>query len=254
MKLRQHISVLMLTARGTIFKILLIIIAMILTQTAIFTAVLSQADRILPTYTSPYPNSIPLDQIFTDSHIELVLLAAFLGITALLILNGCDFSSKQGYTLARLNITERSVWIWQSVYNTMVYIILLVSELAAIMLMCAIYTRTAEVTGPQTVMLAFYRSDLLHSILPLAEFSRLARNIILIIALGMTTAYFPYSRRRGRISKCGLVLTAAATVNFIAPTGQFASDFILILFSLLSAAAALFGIVFEGDEEDEAEN
>nr|MBQ4317938.1 hypothetical protein [Clostridia bacterium] len=69
MKLRQHISVLMLTARGTIYKILLIIIAMILTQTAIFTAVLSQADRILPTYTSPYPNSIPLDQIFTDSHI-----------------------------------------------------------------------------------------------------------------------------------------------------------------------------------------
>ena len=136
----------MLTARGTLYKILLIILGMSIVQIGIFAAVLSQADRILPTYTSPYSNAIPLDKIFTDSHIELVLLAAFLGITALLMLNGCDFSSKQSYTFSRLNISQRSVWIWRSVYNAVVYVILLTAELLTIMIMCliCIYTQHRE--------------------------------------------------------------------------------------------------------------
>jgi len=248
--LKKHLSVLMLMSRGTIFKILPIILAVAIIQICMFcfaldSSIESFAD-VLPG--EQYPDSVTLDGVFHSSHIEWVFLAAFLGISALIMMNGCNISSKQGLTLQRLRISERSVFIWQAVYNSAVYFILLVSELITVLIMCVIYTSKVDVIGPQTVFLAFYRADLPHSLLPLAEISRTLRNIFLVIGLGITTAFFPYKQRRGGISKCAPVLAALTVVNFISETGGYASDFIIIVFSMITVGVSLFGVYLE--EED----
>ncbi len=42
----------------------------------------------------------------------------------------------------------------------------------------------------QSLFLAFWRNDFLHSLLPLAEVSRWIRNGLMILAMGLVTAFF----------------------------------------------------------------
>ncbi len=106
-------------------------------------------------------------------------------------------------------------------------------------------------TGAQTIFLAFYRSDFLHSILPLSELSRWIRNVLLLVCLGLAAAHFPYRQRRRKVGVTMIVMTALSLVFFSRAMARFGSDILIILLSAANAAAILKN-VFWRDAGEEA--
>ena len=56
--------------------------------------------------------------------------------------------------------------------------------------------RAGAEAGSQTIFLAFYRSELLHSLIPLEEISRWVRNGVMALGLGACAALEPFLQRR----------------------------------------------------------
>lgn len=143
--------------------------------------------------------STGLEQLFTRSWAALVCVVFFTVAIFLLILTGYEHGSKQGYTLRRLSVSERSVFLWQAVYNTFCCFLFWAVLLGIALALCKLYVAKVglEYVSGQTIFLAFYRNNFLHSLLPLEETSRYIRNVVLILGLGISSACFPFKQRRG---------------------------------------------------------
>jgi len=236
--MRKHFSVLMLIARSTIYKILGIFIIMGAVEVLLFYYTLSAypADRSFSQRTTG------LESLFAGSRISWVFAIAFMAVTILLCLTGCEFKSKPGYTLRRLMISERSIYLWQALYSTCCYLFLWAMQLIITLALCKLYTANANASSlsNQTVFLAYYRNSFLHSLLPLDETSRYIRNAALIIGLGTTSACFPFRQRRGKICAGLIILVSMIFVFFDRNMGAFGNDIFLILVSVTTAAESLF--------------
>jgi len=113
--MKKHLSVFMFIARSSIYKVLILLILM----TALSTALLSIAFSRIPEWEEPH-----LELVFDKSGIAICFCICY-ALTALCLwLTGCEFGSKTGYTLRRLQISERSVFVWQSLYNTLCFFVL----------------------------------------------------------------------------------------------------------------------------------
>lgn len=221
--MKKHLSVLMLAARGTIYKILALILVMGVLEVALFSIALGGT-------------VLSLEQVTAQSGVPLVLGVCFVLISALLCLNGCEFSSRQGYTLRRLSVSERSVFFWQSVYNTMCFLLLWGAQLGITLALCGLYMSRVDppMSSGQTVFLAFYRSDFLHSLLPLEEWSLYARNIAFAIALGASSSALGIRQRYGHVRKdvSAVLLIALALIFFPSELGSGWSNMLLLCVAL----------------------
>ena len=70
-------------------------------------------------------SNFDLNFIIDSSNIKICFLIAFLIITVFLCLTATEYSSKVGYTLKRLSVNEKTVFIIGAVYNSLIYIIFL---------------------------------------------------------------------------------------------------------------------------------
>lgn len=226
--MKKHLSVLMLFARSSIYKLLGLLILMAAAEAALFLLVLGRS-----------PDS-PLEMIFSQGKTAIVCGVAFVLYTALLCLTGCEFGSKQGYTLRRLRVSEWGIYFWQAGYNLCCYLIFWFVQLAAALLLCRLYMSRGG--GPQDVFLVFYRNSFMHSLLPLDETSRYIRNLLLAPALGLATAYFPLCQRYGRPAAGTVILTGLTLGLFADAMGGLGTDVIVILLSVLLAAASVWGV------------
>ena len=217
--MKKYLSVIMLTARSSIYKIFPVIIIMVAAQYFLFSRKLCLASVSEGYVKGAFPS---LEMVVFESHIMWVLFAAFLFITFFLCRTGCEFKNKQGYTLKRLRISEKGVFFCQAIYNTTIYLILWGIQITAALWFCHMYVNDPSFgdLGPHTVFAAFYRNDFLHSLLPLAEFGIYIRDIILTIALGAASAVFPYKQRMGKIGFEMIVLTAACLLFFKVEMGS----------------------------------
>ena len=236
--MKKHLSVLMLISRSTIYQILGILLIMVVVEGTLFYFALN---RMMTS------EVVGLELAFQQSRIPWVCALGFLLVTALLCLTGCEFGGKQGYTLRRLSVSERSVFLWQAFYNTCCFFLFWAVQLFIILALCRLYIERIDsaVVNNQTVFLAFYRNDFLHSLLPLAEISRYVRNIFLILGLGIASAYFPIRQRRGGIGAGIIVLSAVTLLFFSHGMGYLGSDILVILLSIATAAIALNGALSE---------
>lgn len=225
--MKKHLSVLMLFARSSIYKLLGLLILMAAAEAALFLLVLGRS-----------PDS-PLEMIFSQGKTAIVCGVAFVLYTALLCLTGCEFGSKQGYTLRRLRVSEWGIYFWQAGYNLCCYLIFWFVQLAAALLLCRLYMSRGS--GPQDVFLVFYRNSFLHSILPLDETSRYIRNLLLAAALGLETAYFPLCQRYGKPAISTGLIAGVTVVMFAGAMGSFGTDVMIILLSAVFAAVSVRG-------------
>ncbi len=202
--MKKYLSVLYLYIRSNIYKLITIISIMAFTQVLMFKNVL----KTIIIDTSLETGLLGIERYIEKSNIILVFGISFLILTAFLIISGCDSGSKQGYTLRRLRITEKKILICQTISNSLFYTVFLLSEVITVFIMCRMYmnfaaeTNTIEATqiNHQTIFLAFYRSDFLHSLLPLDDIIWHITNLLTILTFGFTAAVFPYFLRRKRIS------------------------------------------------------
>lgn len=232
--MKKHLSVFMLMARSTVYRVLCLLAAMVAAETGLFWFTLSRGVT---------GDSFSLELLIGKSRVALVFGAVFLLLTALLTSTGYDANGRQTYTLMRLSVSSRWVFFWQGVYNVICYLLLWAVQVLTVMLICRLYVSHAPegyATG-QTVFLAFYRNDFLHSLLPFDETVFWVRNAVAVIALGICAAHDP--RAGAKISK-GLIFLAAVTVLFfVRGIGSSLSCAVMVIVSLTTAAYAVYCVL-----------
>lgn len=239
--MKRHLSIWMLMARSTAYKVLGLFLALIAADGALFAWALRQTEqRMNPGVLDMTEDWIApsLEHALEGSYFSLAFGVCLLALTAVLCLTGCEFSAKQGYTLRRLRVSQREIFVWQMVHNAVCYFLLWAVQAGIAFAVCRAYTvRYPDWVSGQTVFLAFYRDSFLHSLLPLADGWRYVRNAVLCVTLGMCTAAFPVLQRQGKKSIGAVILPVTTAVYFGQPIAS--GDFEIIVVALLVTVLAM---------------
>lgn len=219
--MKQHISVLGLFARSSLWKVMAVLLLMSGVEIFFFEKELQAA---LTAHAADVGLGFPqLERLLDRGAANVWFALAFVLITLLLVLPGCEFRARSGYTLRRLSVGEVSIFLWQLSYNIFVYFLMVVWQTVLCYGLCMRYVAlapSAAVSG-QTLFLAFYRSELLHALLPMADVALWLRNLFLLAALGISSAIFPCKQRAGKYSGGIVALAAYAVVFFERGIGEF---------------------------------
>ena len=240
--MKKHLSVIGLFCRSTSVPLAVVSIAAVCAEMYMFVTCMRENTDLV------------LEQCIRQSHVGLVLGAWYLLFCIILCNPGCNYGSKSSYTFRRLRIKERGVFFWQAGYNTVAFAMLLLMQIVTVYVMCRIYIAAdpAGVVNHQTIFLAFYRSSLLHSILPLEETTKWFMNVIFLLSNGLCTAYFPFANRGGRFATVTLATTVITVVCFVCKLGYFS---LVPLSLVLTAVIAILNVLgWEDEYEDHTEN
>ena len=135
-----------------------------------------------------------------DSDLETVLQYPFrAGILVLQVLlaSSLGSNSRYGYTLQRLRVSERCVFLWSCVCNALCYAVLWCVQIMAAVGAAFWNANSARYSaGPQGVFVDFYRSGFLHGLFPLADGYVWTRNVLFMLTLGCVTACTQLGMRR----------------------------------------------------------
>ena len=235
--INKHMSVLGLFCRSTLWRLLAVSLLAIAAEVLMF---LSELKNSAP---------VGIEACIQYSDIRWVLCVWYLLFLVILSLPGTDFGSKSIYTYRRLQISEKWVFVWQCIYNLLAFALLWMLQVVTAYGLCRLYTAMvpAEFVTQQSIFLAFYRSDLLHSILPLEETTRWAVNIFILISSAVSSAYFPFQNRRGSFAVSLVLEALIVIICFVRPLGNFG---LLPLVLPFVAAVDLF-MVFAWEEDDD---
>ena len=243
--MKKYLSVYGLFARHSIVKIVILILCMATAECVIFYRALNAAltDYALSGY------MMRLEGMIGDCIIP-CLAIAFALISVELYRAGLEKASKCGYTLHRLRISERAIYLCQTAYNATVYVLLLVAQIALAFGLAAYYVTCApaDTVSNQTVLLAFYRSHILHSLLPLADGWLHVRNALLIVALALSSALFPYHQRKRKFAISTFIVALFAIFTFVRDIGQI--EFLIFTVFILVCVAIAVALAVFGKEED----
>ena len=128
----------------------------------------------------------------SGSNLESALHYSFrAGILALqlLLASSLGSNSRYGYTLRRLRVSERCVFLWSCVCNTLCFAVLWCVQIMAAVGAAFWNAKSAVYSaGPQ--------GGFLHGLLPLADGYVWARNALFVLALGCVTACIQLGLRR----------------------------------------------------------
>lgn len=234
--MRKHLSVFMLAARSTIYKVGAVLFAMTCTECIILYNFLLEIKN---------GSVYSVGTVIENGKIPLVCGTAFLIMCLFLSTAGCEFSgSKLRYTLSRLSVREEIlVFLW-AIYNVICLFILWAVQLVIVLVFCWFYIKymAPAYINEQTVFMAFYDNGFLHSILPLAETSRYVRNVMLILGLGVSGAYFSFKLRHDQKDISAAILSALTFISFSGSMGRFGSDVFIILVTICILANSFYGL------------
>ena len=218
--MKKHLSILGLFARRTLLPVLGILLLMCGVQAISFHLCLRDA---LTAYEADIGNGFPqLEVLLPRAAVYAYFALGFILITTLLCLNGCQFRTKSSYTWCRLTISEHAVFLWQWLYNVLIYLLLWLVQTVFTFALCRYYLTAAPdaVISGQTMFLAFWRSEYLHALLPLADTVLWTRNGLLLISLGLAAAIFPYKQRRGKYSGSAIAMLPYTLITFERGIGE----------------------------------
>lgn len=213
--MKKYISIFELFARNTIYKIVLVLVAMGIAQIAMF-----HKEMLEWSPTAYYDSDLLIIEHYTleymvDRSNSIIFMGiAFVLITVILCWNGCNIGSKSSYTLQRLQVTEKKIFIMQSIYNSLCYVLLLGAQIGIFFIQSSLYVAQAGHVTNQTVFLAFYRNDFMHSVLPLEGTMRWVVSVLMVLGCGMSAAVFTYLQRRGKVAWSLFMVVACALVGF----------------------------------------
>lgn len=240
--MRGHLSVFMLFVRSSLYKTLALCLLMAAAQLGVYFF----AADIEATW---------LENLVDEGAYRYIF-AVFTALMMLMLVQNCTGrGAKPIYTLARLSVSRRCVFVWQSVSNALLWLIFLSTEIFVMLGISAHFAANApeDAVTSQTLFLAFYRSEFLHSLLPMEYIGRWIRNVIYVIGLGVVCANASAKIRRGRLGYfLPGVMLAFAVFTFVSPMGEMTLDGMGIgIFVLVCAGCVL--MQFTGGEEIEDE-
>ena len=234
----REISIWALLARGSIYKILSILVIMAAAEGYLFTWSLNKRLQQTPLVMAGF---VP---VLNFSGAVIVFMVALCLVFAVLYLCETEHGySKWGYTLDRLLVTDRHQILIKLVYNILCFVLLFGVQAWVGMWMCRLYAdrMPAELVSPQLTFLAFYQSSFLHNVLPLAESAKWVRNVLMILAL---SAELAMARRRRNSGLMG-VLPALSIIWMTEDVGfhatQIVADMVCII-AIIDAVLQFLGI------------
>jgi len=196
--MKQHGSVFMLFVRSSFYKVLLLLLAMIVTEGIWFYKTIQGMQENNQTGGN-FPVMTP-EVVFEEAHLMVIFTAAVVVLTMILMCLGRSSTGHQEYTWYRLSITPKSIFLWQTIYNCCCFLLLWFVQAVLAFGLCMFYIKTAE-TGAvthQSLFLAFYREPFLHGLVPLQNIWYWVRNVFLFCSLGFSVTYSLYCARRGK--------------------------------------------------------
>ena len=241
--MKGYVSLLALASRSSIYKIIAILLAMGAFQGVLFFQCVRKAAEINP--------GASLEGLLSESHIALVAAAAFAAVCVVLSMTGTEFSgSKVSYTLMGLRVRERDGALLWSLYNGMCFLLFWAFEAAVVLLLSRWYLSGLDPSlyHSQSLLLACYRNEFLHGLVPLEQYSLWIRNLLLAAALGIGASRFSFLQRRGK-KGFGIVILGVLTLVFFPQVmGSTVTDSFIGLICLIQIIAGIAG--FWGGEED----
>lgn len=169
-----ELSVWALLAKSTFYKILAVLLMMIATEHLLFWKLLDK-----------YRSTDNLEDIISRFS-PVVFWAAFGLVFFILARTEGLWNSKSQYTLMRLRITQTQLFVCKSIYNLLCLAMLFAVQAGLVFWMAGLYADGQEI--PQILFLAFYRSEFLHGLLPMAEIGKWIRNLLLLLAFAVEAA------------------------------------------------------------------
>lgn len=249
--MKKYISIFELFARNTIYKLLLILIAMVTVQIVMFQRAMTEW---APIGVAEYGILEAVEYYSLEWMVDRSNNAGFMGVafvlmTAVLCWNGCNIGSKSNYTIQRLQVSEKAVFIMQSVYNSLCYVILLGVQLAVLLVQCMMYIEQSDNVTNQTVFLAFYRNEFMHSVLPMESGFRWIVNGMIVISCGVAATLFTFLQRRGKLAWSLLVTVAAVVLGFVQELGSQLIIVTAIVVFIVVGLATYFHVFMKNEDE-----
>jgi len=182
----------------------------------------------------------------------LLFAAVYLLLTFFLARAMCDRGGRQNWLLLRLRCSHGQIFLTHAAYNVLCYVLLFGVEVLSLLGLCVLSCRGA---GPQTLLLICYRSDLLHSLFPLADILSWAALGLQVLSLGIATAAYSAGNRFGKTSILSFFLAAGPLVYLYGNRAGSALDPTLpicsILYCGMLAPICCFGAMTREVESDE---
>lgn len=168
---RPFFSFCSLLAKSSIYKVLVVLGAMVLAETILF-------------FGSSQPNN-GVSEIFFNRMVFVVFFIAFGLVFFLLMQTEQEMGSQAQYTMQRFRLSGTEIYFTEVFYNLSC---LLLVFFVQVWLSIGMLKIGEKASFHQTIFLAFYRIDFLHCLLPMADGERWLRNVLLLFSLAMGTA------------------------------------------------------------------
>lgn len=200
--LSANLSVWALLAGGSFYKILLVLALMLPTECILF-------------YRALYGGGMEggFAEVLRRSCAYPIFLAALGVIFLILVRLEGMLDSRSRYILMRLRVTRTRIFVVETVYNVLCLAVLFALQIGAAFWMVWLYADAvgAEYTGGQLLFLTFYRNNFLHCLLPMADTWKWLRNVLLLLALGMSAACGVEAARRKYVIPISLYVVTVCT-------------------------------------------
>ncbi len=179
-----------LLAKGSIYRILLVLGIMALAECSFF---LMTLERWTATGEAAGQDFSSFGGFVgaVESSLAAYLFPAALGALLFILIRsqGERGGSRSGYTLMRLRLAGRQILVIQVLYNMFCVMLAFSVQALTVLGLFRLYELKAgyEAT-PQMLFLAFYQNTFLHNLLPMAEAGKWVRNFLLAAAFSMAAA------------------------------------------------------------------
>ena len=146
-----------------------------------------------------------------------LMIPVYVGVALLFIMLTLNMRERggvqPGYTLRRLGVDERTVFIWQAVVGALSFFIFMMFQAAV----CFFYglwlqNQGLGVAGNLSVLVGFVNGLYTHAMLPLGDLPVYLRMLVVYLTLGAAVAYASFMGRRGKTAISPFVVLAAALV------------------------------------------
>lgn len=237
------VSLWALCARGSFYKILLVLAGMALAEFACFEIVCRKMTGNAALL-SP-------EKMIDECLLQPIFLCAFGLVYFILLWTESEHrGTRSGYTLLRLRVTQRQQFAVRTVYNMFCLTLVFSVQAALAAALCARYAELLpeELVSPQLLFLAFYRNRFLHSLLPMAEIGKWVKNLLLLTAFGMEAAL----GLQGRNYLTSIWLCILSARLFAADIGSLNVVLcsLLYLFCIAASLLQVYGVIGKKETAD----
>ena len=242
--MKQHKTLFLLFLRHTAWKVLAVLLVSAVLQVGLFWFWMPD----------PTMHSLEVWLAPMESWLWWIILITFAVVVGLLLsASTVRGKGRTDYLLDRLVVSPKEVILCQGICNTLAILLFWGAEALVLLGLCRLYGAMGGWLGPQTIFLATWQNDLLHSFLPMEEVSRWVRNLIWSLGTGFAAAAGSAQLRQKGKAIGIFFLIGCSGALFRLPMGNLAMDVVYSLIALAVAAATLYNAAQMGKEESHEE-